>query len=122
MKIKISEAQHQIALFSWARNEVVLKKYPELELMFAINNGLILSIGQAVKAKRMGTNKGILDILLPIPRKGFICLFIEMKTEGGRLSVYQKEKIEKLTKVGHKCVVCYSSKEAIDEILDYLKK
>lgn len=122
-----SESDHQIELFEWARNPFILKKYPMLDLMFAINNGLKLSIGQAVKAKRMGTNKGIPDTFLPFAKpsndKAPSCagLFIEMKKKGGKLSPEQKEKIKKLSFYGYKCVVCYSAKEAIDAIEDYLK-
>lgn len=126
MKSK-SEFDHQCEVFEWARNPLVLKKYPQLELMFAINNGLKLSIGQAVKAKRSGTNRGILDIMVPFPRVVGVglfstCgLFIEMKKIGGRLSPEQKEKIVKLTLCGYHCAVCYSAKEAIDCIEEYLK-
>jgi len=126
IKINKSEFQEQCEVFEWARNPLVLKKYPMLELMFAINNGLKLSIGQAVKAKRMGTNKGTPDIMLPCPKNlGSIFtiagLFIEMKKKGGRLSPEQKDKIAKLTTAGYKCVVCYSATEAIMEIQEYLK-
>lgn len=121
-----SEADHQADLFAWARSPFVLKKYPMLELMFAINNGLKLSIGQAVKAKRTGTNKGTPDIMLPCPKNlgsifAIAGLFIEMKKKGGRLSPEQKDKIAKLTTAGYKCVVCYSAIEAIREIEEYLK-
>ena len=121
-----SEADHQADLFAWARSPFILKKYPMLELMFAINNGLKLSIGQAVKAKRTGTNKGTPDIMLPCPKNlgsifAIAGLFIEMKKKGGRLSPEQKDKIAKLTAVGYKCVVCYSAIEAIREIEEYLK-
>lgn len=121
-----SESDHQADLFAWARSPFVLKKYPMLELMFAINNGLKLSIGQAVKAKRTGTNKGTPDIMLPCPKNlgsifAIAGLFIEMKKKGGRLSPEQKDKIAKLTTAGYKCVVCYSAIEAIREIEEYLK-
>lgn len=123
-----SEFQEQCEVFSWARNPMVLKKYPMLELMFAINNGLKLTIGQAVKAKRSGTLKGMLDFMLAHPKKSkdglsFSCcgLFVEMKKKGGKLSPEQKDKIEKLINAGYRCYVCYSSKEAIDCIEEYLK-
>lgn len=122
-----SEFDHQAELFEWARNPFTLKKYPMLELMFAINNGLKLSIGQAVKAKRAGTNKGTPDIFLPFPRfstktsPAFYGLFIEMKKDGGRLSDEQLKKIKRLTFYGYRCRVCFSAKEAIDVIEEYLK-
>jgi len=126
MQVKKSESQEQCDVFKWARDPIVLKKYPMLELMFAINNVLKLSIGQAVKAKRTGTNKGTPDIMLPCPKNlgsifAIAGLFIEMKKTEGRLSPEQKDKIAKLTTAGYKCVVCYSATEAIDAIEEYLK-
>ena len=121
-----SESDHQADLFAWARSPFVLKKYPMLELMFAIHNGLRLSIGQAVKAKRTGSVRGVPDLFLAYPKGNssiiaYAGLFIEMKKEGGKLSPEQKDKIAKLTAVGYKCVVCYSAIEAIREIEEYLK-
>jgi hypothetical protein len=114
----VSEFNHQASLFAWAK--LNYKKYPELELMFAINNGLRLTIGQAMKAKRSGTRKGIPDLMLACSRKGFHGLFIEMKKKGGKLSPEQKDKLSRLTLEGYKCYACFSCDQAIDVIEDYL--
>jgi hypothetical protein len=115
-----SEATEQILLFAWSN--LNLKKYPELELMFAVNNGLKLTIGQAVQCKRSGTVKGIPDIFLPCVRGSYAGLFIEMKRSGGRVSPDQAIKITKLTIAGYLCRVCYGFTEAKKTIEEYLKK
>lgn len=79
MKLELSEFDIQCQLFAWARHPATLKKYPCLDLLFSINNGLKLNIGQAVKAKKSGTNRGIPDIFLPVARRHFAGLFIEVK-------------------------------------------
>jgi len=113
-----SENTEQSLLFSWAR--LNFKKYPELQLMFAINNGLKLTIGQAVKAKRSGTVKGIPDIAIMAVRKNYAGLFIEMKKKGGRISPEQVIKMAQLTNAGYLCKVCYGFIEAKKVIEDYL--
>lgn len=58
-------------------------KYPELWLLNGSLNGVRLSIGQAVKAKRCGEKRGFPDIFLPVARKGFHGLAIELKKKKG---------------------------------------
>lgn len=114
----VSEYDHQKTLFEWAT--IASCKHPHLDLMFAINNGLRLTIGQAMKAKRSGTRRGIPDIFLPCARGGFHGLFLEMKKEDGVLSKDQKDKIKRLTAEGYKCEVAYCFEEAKNKIVGYL--
>lgn len=117
----ISEYEHQRDLFEWARHPSTLKKYTGLDLLFAINNGLKLSIGQAVKAKKAGTKRGVCDLFLPVPKKHFHGLFIEMKKEDGVLSKEQKEFIQKMIDNCYEVKVCYGFYEAKIAIEEYLK-
>lgn len=112
------EHDHQEALFQWAflqRN-----KYPELNLMFAIPNGGKRNITTAMKLKREGVKAGVLDIFLPVARKGYHGMFTEMKVKPNKPSTKQVEFIEKLTEQGYHCVVAYSFDEAKTAIIHYL--
>lgn len=84
-----TEEQEQMALFAWA--DTKLHWFPELRWMFAIHNGLRLSVGMRAKAKRLGTRKGVADVCLPVARGAHHGLYIEMKRQsGGVLSGEQK--------------------------------
>jgi hypothetical protein len=57
---KRSEYDEQVAVFEWALlNE---NRFPELKLMTGSLNGVRLTIGQAVKAKKTGLKPGFPDI------------------------------------------------------------
>jgi len=120
MQLKKSEFQEQCEVFEWARDSLVLKKYPDLALMFCTGNGLKLSIGQAVKFKRQGNLKGVHDVILLVPKKYFHGLLIEMKKSDGKLSKDQKWFHKEMTDRNYLSIACYSSKEAIDAIVEYL--
>lgn len=102
--VLISEHEEQANLIGWCRlNEYRL---PGLELIFAIPNG-----GHRIKiiAKRMkaeGVKAGVLDLCLPVARRGFHGLFIEMKTAQGRPSKAQKWWMERLKAEGYHVEVC----------------
>ena len=120
MKLKKnSEHQEQVNLFKWAFLQS--GKYPELELMHASLNGVKLNIGPAVKAKRGGMKRGVPDLLLPVARRKYHGLFIEMKIKPNRTTKEQEWWIDKLRRQGYGCAVCYGWEEAINVIIHYLE-
>jgi hypothetical protein len=116
---KISEHDEQVLVFEWAK--LSTGKYPFLGYMFGTLNGVKLSIGQAVKAKRSGNTKGVPDIILPYPNGKYYGLYIELKVGKNKPSKEQKEYIEYLNSVGYFADVRYGSTEAIDLIKDYIQ-
>lgn len=118
-KYKQEEYEDQVAIFKWARH--YQRKYPELHLLNGSLNGVRLTIGQAVKAKKAGMKKGFPDISLPVPKSRYHGLYIELKKEkGGRVSPDQKEKLELLRIFGNFACVCEGRFAAIDVIKKYL--
>jgi len=114
------EWRQQATIFEWA--ETMLYKYPELWLLNGSLNGVRLSIGQAVKAKRCGMKKGHPDIALNVARKGYHGLFIELKKKkGGVVSRDQQEWLDRLSTQGYFAVVCRGYDAAVKTIKDYLK-
>ena len=83
-------------------------------------NGVRLNIGQAVKAKRSGMNRGIPDIVIFEPRGNKNGLFIELKAEGGRPRPEQKVTMERLRKRGYCADFAYSFSEAKAMIDTYM--
>ena len=123
------EYEDQCALFRW-RDEMVMQ-IPELALLNASLNGVRLTIGQAVKAKKMGMMRGFPDIFLPVSRFAFYGLFIELKalpyqdangrTVKPKVSVEQAYWLDALEKQRYYAVVCYGFEAAKNTILNYLK-
>lgn len=72
--------------------------------------------------KRMGLRRGFPDLFIPVARKGYHGLFIEMKAKGGRVSPEQKEWARVLAEQRYLCAVCYSFEEAVKTIEGYVKE
>ncbi|MFV7791262.1 VRR-NUC domain-containing protein [Aliarcobacter lanthieri] len=95
-----------------------LKKIP----IFHIPNGSYKSLTARIKSKKEGLVSGIPDLMIPVAKGNYHGLFIEMKrVKNSKVSVQQLKWIELLNKQGYKAIVCYGSKQAIEEIEDYIK-
>ena len=113
------EWQHQAKIFEWA--ERFQAEFPEIALLNGSLNGVRLSIGQAVKAKRTGLKKGFPDIFLPVSRNEYHGLFIELKRKhSGVVSADQKTWLTALNKQGYLAIVCKGSDATIELIQKYL--
>lgn len=114
------ESEEQQALFAWA--QMMERKYPELALLVHVPNGGLRNMPEAVRFKAEGVRKGFPDMILPVARKGYHALAIELKRKhGGRTSPEQKEWLEALTQQGWLAKVCNGADEAIECILGYLE-
>jgi dienelactone hydrolase len=113
-----SEQSEQIALFE--RAEAHFAEYPELRLMFAVPNGGSRHKVEAVNLKKSGVKPGVPDICLPIARRGYSALFIEMKKHDGRESREQTDWRESLNLHGNLAVVCKGQDDAWNCLMQYL--
>ena len=96
----------------------VRMRWPDM-LIQADSSGVRMSIGQAVKMKRMGRIAGWPDLFIP-GRSGEYCgLFIEMKTPDGTVSAEQKKIHEELKKRWYSVVVCRSVQDVIEAVKNY---
>lgn len=114
-----SELEHQIAVIQWANLQAKCG-LRELELLYAIPNGLRTSPAQAGRAKASGLKSGVPDLHLPVSRGGFIGLWIEMKSERGRLQESQVWWHDRLISEGALVALCFNANHAIDTLLEYL--
>ncbi len=113
------EHQEQVSLFQWA--EWNFGKYPDLKWMYAIPNGGLRNAIVAKKLKAEGVKPGVPDIFLPIPRRGYNGLYIEMKRQTGSVtSPHQKEWHIALRKYGYRVEICKGFESAKEAIEDYL--
>ena len=89
--------------------------------MFAVPNGFFSTAGQKAKMKREGLQSGVPDICLPVARKPYNGLFLEMKAEGGAVSEKQRWWHNRLAEQGFHVAVCFSFDSAVHELENYLK-
>lgn len=114
----VSEHNHQVSLMKWAKLQQ--KKHPELKWLYAIPNGGQRNVIVATKLKAEGVKKGVSDLCLPVARRGYHGLYIEMKKMGGRATDHQKEFIGFVVMEGYCGVFCQGWESAKEKIEWYL--
>ncbi len=70
--------------------------------------------------KAEGLNSGVPDLCLPVARKGYNGLYIELKYGRNQPSERQVFWLDRLAAEGYLAVVCWGANEAIDTITEYL--
>jgi hypothetical protein len=113
-----TEHGHQMALMAWCAAEAA--RWPELRLLFAIPNQRAGKVAGAF-FKAEGVKAGLPDLMLPVARKTWHGLFLELKRPGGVPTREQMNWIDKLLKQGYAARVCYGWIEARDTIIEYLE-
>lgn len=116
--MKNSEITEQIKLFNWARS--VREFVPELKLLHHIPNEGKRTNGALLKAA--GMVAGVPDLSLPVARRGFNGLYIEMKFGDNKPTKDQVEFMAMLKDQGYKTAVTYSAEEARSLIRHYLAR
>lgn len=97
-----------------------LSLYPAIrQYLFAIANGGSRHMLEAVRLKATGVTPGIPDLFLSIPNKKH-GLYLECKSEKGRLSEEQVKKIELFQAAGYECQVFRDPSIGIQYVKDYL--
>lgn len=110
-----TEQQEQEAVIQWARLRTGAR--PELGLLNSSLNGVRLETNyQRQKAHRGGMQAGYPDLFLPVNRRGFYGLFIEMKKKGGvpsDVSAMQHQWLSALIREGYFAAVAFGADDAI---------
>ena len=113
---KHTESSEQIAAMDWLREQ-----YPHIaEHTMHIGNERKATFYMGQIMKRMGILKGASDLFMAWPNSGYHGLFIEVKSQKGRLTPHQKEFLKRMQKVGYKAEVCFGANEIINTIENYL--
>jgi hypothetical protein len=90
--------------------------------LFAVPNGGIRYIQEAIRLKAEGVQRGIPDLVLPIPRGGYCGAYLELKATKGRLSEEQKDWLCFLESQGYAVEVSWAVQDAFQFLRDYLLK
>lgn len=79
---------------------------------------VVCSGGARLKAE--GMVKGVADLILLVPRHGYGCLCVEVKSPGGKQEPEQKEWQKACEAAGNLYVVCRSGEQFMQIAEDYL--
>ena len=88
--------------------------------VFHIPNGGSRNKKEAKNLKRQGVKAGVPDLCIPVARRGYHGLFIEMKYGKNKLTEKQAEWLTLLNDNGYKAVCCYGFDDAMKAIDWYL--
>lgn len=113
---KATEHQIQSALFKW-----LATVHPNV-VAYAIPNAARRSMAQAAYLKAEGLRAGMPDVVVATARGGFHGLYLELKTDSGKLSDHQREMLSRLADEHYACAVAYGLDDAIFLITKYLEE
>ena len=89
-------------------------------IIYAVPNGGKRTLTEGAIKRFEGMTVGIPDLHIPVPRKGYASLYIEMKNgKAGRLSNAQIEMIERLRSYGNKVEVVRTLDDFMAVVNDY---
>lgn len=114
------EHDEQAALIEWVNWSK--HSIPELELLFAIPNGGKRHVVTAMRLQKEGAKAGVFDLMLPVARRGYHGMFIEMKYGKNGLSESQQEFKKLVEAEGYLTLICWNWEEAKEGLLKYLKR
>lgn len=111
------EEREQIKFF-----ELIPVYFPKLpdKLLFAVPNGGSRNIVEGANLKKQGVTRGVADVILLIPRKGYASLCLEFKAKKGRQSDEQKEFQRQAENCKNKYIIVRSAMDAIEKVRKYL--
>lgn len=124
---RVYEHDEQVLIFQWA--DLQASFYPELLLLYAIPNGAKLPYRgkgkrrfskEAIRLLDEGLKPGMLDMCLPVPRKGYHGLYIELKVERNKPTEKQMQWLQQLNAQGYLAVVKWGADAVIRELMEYL--
>ncbi len=117
----LTEAQEQIEIIRWWRQECCLGFQFWQNALFHIPNGGGRHIVEASRLKKEGVVSGVPDLFLAIPRGQYHGLWVELKrVKGGSIKPEQKEFIAFLRAQGFCAYVCKGALAAKQLIYNYL--
>jgi hypothetical protein len=113
-----TEDAEQRTLISWCR--WMEGQHPEIGMIFHIPNGEYRTMTSGKRLKAQGVRAGIPDLFLAVTTTKFSGLWIELKSQKGKVRPEQQEWITKLRLHGYAAYVCYGWKSAAETICEYL--
>ena len=115
-------SEHDMQAEFFYRIRILEKEEPILKLLHAVPNQATWK--NAKKYTAEGMRKGWPDCAFPVKSAcgSFHSLYIEFKTDKGRLTEEQVDYLNLLTENGAMCVVCRDAEIAVELVMEYLKE
>ena len=115
-------SEHDMQSEFFYRIRILEKEEPILKLLHAVPNQAAWK--NAKKYTAEGMRKGWPDCAFPVKSAcgSFHSLYIEFKTDKGRLTEEQVDYLNLLTENGSLCVVCRDAEIAVELVMEYLKE
>jgi hypothetical protein len=115
----MTEHDEQAHLFGLAKQ---MEQYvPEMGLLYAIPNEIRTSNKWAtIRMKEEGLKAGVLDVCLPVARRGYHGFYIEMKWGRNYLTENQRAWAVALVEQGYRVDVHYNGDDAFKALCNYL--
>lgn len=110
----MTESDEQRQLIQWCRSD------PRFQFLFHIPNESVGGQGWLIRNRQLGVKNGVPDLFYPVPMNGYHGLFIEMKSQNGRLRPEQKKWLKVLEELGYKTAVCHGWESARDTLKEYV--
>lgn len=108
----ISEHEHQVKVIQW--RDAKRHALPGIHLLHAIPNGGHRKKRVAAEMQAEGVNAGVSDLSLPVARRGFHGLYIEMKRIGGKKPTPAQAQFQADVIANGYCArTCYGADQAI---------
>lgn len=117
-KGQASEYDHQCALIEWCA--IHSNHVPQFDLLFPSLNGIRVSIGVAVKMKKLGMKKSEPDLFWSCARWGYHGFYLELKRPGEKPRSDQVDMLLRLRAEGYKAEYYDSWWDAARALLDYI--
>ena len=114
----LTEHEEQKKVMAWV--DEMTPHFPELGLLFAVPNGGFRHKSVAIKMKAEGVRAGVSDLMLPVARRGFYGLFLEMKAIGGKSTPKQSDFLKAIFDQGYCPAVGVGAQNGIDILRWYL--
>lgn len=93
-----------------------------IEIVHVPNEGK-RTLANGRQLARMGLRKGFPDLFIPIARKGYHGMFIELKRDiHCKATEHQQRWIKYLNEQGYYAVICYGADDAIQQIGKYFER
>lgn len=117
-QLEPTEHQIQAAFFQWVQAMEQTDK--RFKMIFAVPNGGVRHIGQAVKLKKEGVRSGVSDVIGLIPSGKYHGFCLEIKKPSGKVSGSQSEFLHYASMLGYLPAVAYSVEQCIEFTKNYL--
>jgi hypothetical protein len=120
IQIEAIRQLERLFVMRWKHHLVTYPNGHTVAPIYAVPNEGRRSPRTGKRMKDQGLRKGIPDLYLPIKAGGHGGLYVEVKTDKGRVSPEQKTWIEWLSEHGYKAVVCRSVDDILAAVIEYM--